>query len=149
MKIFRIPKMLGTQKIVYPEIFLTIFFCIFCILLAFFWFFSYSLRDVSPDLINICLWIWNCHQRYKLCGQLGRSCPVGLGTSSSILRRSPMVLSWVGILNPILKPILNLILNLILNPILNWILNPNWTEYWTQYWTKYWAQFWTKYRTQH
>ena len=28
-------------------------------------------------------------QRCKLCGKLGRSCPVGLGTSSRILRGSP------------------------------------------------------------
>ena len=28
-------------------------------------------------------------QRCKLCWQLGRSCPVGLGTSSSILMGSP------------------------------------------------------------
>ena len=30
-------------------------------------------------------------QRWKLCGKLGRSFPVGLGTSSRILRGSPMV----------------------------------------------------------
>ena len=28
-------------------------------------------------------------QRWKLCGKLGRGCPVGLGTSSRILRGSP------------------------------------------------------------
>ena len=48
----------------------------------------------SIMLVTVCVYLENVtsyQQRCKLCGLMGRSCPVGLGTSSRILRRSQAV----------------------------------------------------------
>ena len=39
----------------------------------------------------------SCAQRCKVCGQLGRHCPVGSGTSSRILRGSPKLTHFLDI----------------------------------------------------
>ena len=62
---------------------------------------KYYFRDmcqVTMSLYITCFFLtasltirWGYQQRWKLCRKLGRSFPVGLGTSSRILRGSPAV----------------------------------------------------------
>ena len=56
---------------------------------------DFHMSDVFLDLEE-----YDTHkQTWKLCWKLGRSCPVGLGTSSRILRGSPELFGyfWVNL----------------------------------------------------